>query len=122
MTSINIIRRAGLALTLAATFGVGAASPSFAASPVVPSDITNVRWVHRDGWVPGAIAGGLALGAIGAAAAYEAAPYGYAPYGYAYSPYGYGRPYGYGYGYGYDSAPGWTSPPGMIPYGMMNLR
>src|SRR5262245_18433361 len=63
----------------------------------IPNE-ADARW-RRDGWwVPGAVGGGLALGA-----AIASRPYTYGPgyYGYAYAPGPYYGAYDYGYGRGY---------------------
>jgi hypothetical protein len=73
-----------IALASAAMIGVTAVA--------IPSQ-AEARWRGGGWWVPGAVIGGLALGA-----AIASRPYYYGPgyYGYAYAP-GYGA-YGYGYG------------------------
>src|SRR5262249_62291418 len=60
-------------------------------------DQAEARWRRGGWWVPGAVVGGLALGA-----AIASRPYYYGPgyYGYAYNPGPYYEPYAYGYGGG----------------------
>ena len=96
------VKRAA-ALGLVGALAVGAAG-ELQAAPVptgsaalraaVLGTVTDVRWRGRGWWVPGAVIGGLALGAL-AAPYYYGGPYG-GPYGYAgpsYGPYGYGPYY-----------------------------
>jgi hypothetical protein len=68
------------------------------------ADTTQIRWRgHRGhGWVPGAVIGGLAAGAIIGSQAYRADPYYYG--GYAYDAYPYDS---YAYSPGYSYAPGY---------------
>jgi hypothetical protein len=124
LTEAQPAKMTTITLVLSGALVLSAVPPSIAApipsNPVVmktaaQGSVTNVRsrhhaW-HNDGWVAGAIIGGLALGAIPAAttppyySAYGYGPYavtyGYRPYyGYRfYRPYGYDgyRPYGYRY-------------------------
>ncbi len=110
--------RTGVALAVAGALALGTVAPSLAAPvPASPgavkaaasSPAINVRYYGHGGWhggwFPGAILGGLALGALGAATypywgyGYYDAPYAYYDDGY-YGTYGYGyAPYAYGYGY-----------------------
>ena len=93
------------ALGLAGALALGTAVP-LAAGPLsnavdlkaAATDTTQIRWRgHRGhGWVPGAVIGGLAAGAIIGSQVYRADPYYYG--GYAYEPYPYDA-YAYSPGY-----------------------
>jgi hypothetical protein len=79
------------ALALGAALPVSAAPLSNAVDlKAATTDTTQVRWRGHRGhaWVPGAVIGGLAAGAIIGSHAYAADPYYHG--GYAYDPYPYG--------------------------------
>jgi hypothetical protein len=80
-----------IALASAAMIGLTAVA--------IPNE-AEARWRRGGWWIPGAVVGGLALGA-----AIASRPYYYGPgyYGYGYDPYYYGGgPYYYGGGYYYQ--------------------
>jgi hypothetical protein len=112
-------------LGIAGAFAIASASPSWAiqlpsntaevrTATAMPNPLTDVRYYrrgyyhrgyYRRGYYGGgyydpgaAVAGGLALGLLGAAAGAASAPYYYGPPAYYYGPPAYYAPYGY-YGY-----------------------
>ena len=73
-----------------------ASAATMAIAAVAIPDQAEARWRGGGWWVPGAVVGGLALGA-----AIASRPYYYGPgYGYAYAPGPYYGAYDYGYGGG----------------------
>jgi len=74
-----------------------ASAATIAVAMVAIPDQAEARWRGGGWWVPGAVVGGLALGA-----AIASRPYYYGPgyYGYAYAPGPYYGAYDYGYGGG----------------------
>ncbi len=70
-------------------------------------------------WVPGAVLGGLALGAAIASGPYY---YGYGPYYYPYGPYYYPYPYYYGGGPYYYGRPYYSHRPYYRYYGRRYYR
>ncbi|HEX2655936.1 MAG TPA: hypothetical protein VHN11_20120 [Xanthobacteraceae bacterium] len=73
-----------VAAAVAPSWAAPVATNAAAVKNAVPADVTDVRWHHHHGVWPGAIIGGLALGALAAATApryyyYDTPAYYYGP-------------------------------------------
>jgi hypothetical protein len=96
-----------------------ASAATIAVTALATPNEAEARWRRGGWWVPGAVVGGLALGAAGGlalGAAIASRPYYYGPgyYGYAYSPEPYYGPYAYDYGggpYYYGGGPSYYGGP-----------